>query len=86
MAVKYYVWSPLQTADGVVPLGTEVTEKDYPNDWQQLIDGGSVRTRKFPKMPATYQGSPRSFMLDQLKKMRDDIDADIYELESEEDE
>lgn len=76
MATKYYAWSPIHTMDKVVEPGTVVTRTDFP-DWDQLVDSGAVKTKVYPKIPKTYQGSPRNFRLDQLKKLREDIDFDI---------
>ena len=76
MATKYYTWSPIRTADGEVKAGTVVAVKDFGEDWNDLVECGAIRSKPYPKMPASFQGSVKSFRNEQLRKLNSDVDLD----------
>lgn len=68
---KYYAWSPIDTVDGRLPAGTEVTAaklKIGNTEWDQLVESGSVRLRPYPALPAGYLGSPKDYRRQELIK------------------
>lgn len=75
MATTYYAWTDIITADSVIGRGEKVTQKQIGDDWDALIECRAVRTRVFPKMPATWQGSVRSFRMEQIRALRAGLDA-----------
>jgi hypothetical protein len=82
MAAKYYTWSPIRTGEGEVKAGTVVTAKDFGADWDDLVECGAISTKVYPKMPATFTGSVRSWRNEQLRKIKmDDPDLDLDEEE-----
>lgn len=85
-ATKYYVWSPINMGDKVFEPGKVVSAKDFPDDWDQLLDSGAVSTKVYPKMPETFQGSPRDFRLAEIKALQDGLDMELDDLEEDEDE
>ena len=86
MAIKYYAWSPIRSTNGEVKAGTVVVEKDYGADWDDLVECGAIRTKPYPKMPATWQGSVKSFRNEQLRKLNSEVDLDLDDLFDEEEE
>jgi hypothetical protein len=86
MATKYYTWSPIRTDSGVVETGTVVLPKDFGADWKDLVECGAIRTKPYPKMPATWQGSVKSFRNEQLRKLNSEVDLDLDDLFDEEEE
>jgi hypothetical protein len=64
----------------VIEPGTEVTKaklKVSDEDWDALIEGGSVRPYAFPTMPATFGGSPADFIMSQLRRGEEDVSQDV---------
>jgi hypothetical protein len=64
----------------VVNPGEAVTQaglKCSDAEWQALVDGGSVRPYKFPKMPEGYDGSPNDFIMSQLRDDSGEVDQDL---------
>jgi hypothetical protein len=85
---KYYAWSPILTGTSRIEAGTVVTVKDFAGaeDFKELVEAGAIRTTAYPKMPATYQGSPRSWRMEQIRRLREDLDQDELDLNEDEDE
>ena len=75
MAVKHYAWTTIQSSKGTIPAGTVVTAKEIGDDWPSLLKCGAVRTKVYPKMPETWQGSVRSFRMEQIRAIRAGLDA-----------
>jgi hypothetical protein len=88
MANKHYTWAPIKTDSGEIEAGTVVTAKTVGDDFDALVKCGAIRTRVYPKMPATWKGSVRSFRQEQIRALRAGLDArDLLDIaESEEDE
>ena len=85
MAAKYYAWTTIKLGNDSIAPGTVVSSKDIGNDWSQLVAAGAIRTKVYPKIPVTFTGSVRSFRMEQLRKLREDVDGDIDDLLDEED-
>jgi hypothetical protein len=76
MANKYYAWTEIRLgSEPTIASGTVVTPKQLGNDWDALLDAGSIRTQVYPKMPATWLGSVRSFRQEQIRALREGLDA-----------
>ena len=76
MATKYYAWTELNFGpDKVIAPGSVVTPKELGSDWDSLVECGAVRTNVYPKMPATWLGSVRSFRQEQVRALREGLDA-----------
>lgn len=75
MAAKYYAWTEVKLGVKSIAPGTVVTSKDLGDDWDSLVECGAVRTRVYPKMPATWLGSVRSFRQEQIRALREGLDA-----------
>ena len=76
MATKYYAWTELNFGpDKVIAPGSVVTPKELGSDWDSLVECGAVRTNVYPKMPATWLGSVRSFRNEQVRALRAGLDA-----------
>lgn len=88
MAAKYYAWTLIKADSGDVEPGSVVTAKGIGDDFDSLVECGAIRTRVYPKMPATWKGSVRSFRQEQIRALRAGLDArDLLDIaESEEDE
>jgi hypothetical protein len=85
-AKKYYAWTELNTGDKKFAPGTVVTPKDLGDDWNSLVECRAIRTLTYPKMPATWQGSVRSFRQEQVRALRAGLDArDLLDLDDDED-
>lgn len=76
MATKYYTWSPIHTGGSEVKAGIVVVAKDFGDDWVDLVACGAIRSKPYPKMPASFQGSVKSFRNEQLRKLNSDVDLD----------
>lgn len=77
MATKYYAWSPIRTGEREILPGTVVSPNDIGDDWNALIASKAVRDRPYPKMPDTFQGSVRSWRMEQLRKLREDTGDEL---------
>lgn len=80
--MAYYAWSQINYAADVdkdtgsrtvksVKHGEEVTAQKLglnKDQFQELVDSGAVRDRKFPDLPEGYTGTPREFFLKQAKE------------------
>lgn len=79
--MAYYAWSPIrhggEVKDGLVvnvqtvAYGDSVSQKDLgvsDEDWQAMVEGGSVREVKPPELPEGYTGSPIQFMMEQARQ------------------
>ena len=87
MATKYYAWTEINLGEDYFSPGTVVTSKDIGGDWDSLIECGAIRTRVYPKMPATWKGSVRSFRQEQVRALRAGLDArSLLDIEAEDDE
>lgn len=76
-----YAWTDIVTAGDdegsrkVIKAGESVSESDFSEeDWAQLVEARSVRTRPFPDMPANFGGSPREFMVQQTMQQLQDAE------------
>lgn len=81
MADTYYAWSPIRYAAetndqgniiaySTLEVGKKADAKTLgisDEDFQDLVDGGSVSTEKYPDLPDGYTDSPKNFMFDELK-------------------
>lgn len=74
--MAYHTWSEIRHADKegkatVIPRGKRIAKSDLPGisdlDWEAMIQGGSVRDRKFPA-PDGFQGSAIDFLRDSLRE------------------
>jgi len=72
---KYYAWTEIRLGEKSIEPGTVVTPKELGSDWDSLVECGAVRTNVYPKMPATWQGSVRSFRQEQIRALREGLDA-----------
>lgn len=95
MAVKkYYAWTEIRNGDETIKAGSVVTAKQVGDDWDALVACKAIRTKVFPKMPDTWQGSVRSFRMEQVRAIRAGLDArdllassgDTDDIEEEDDE
>lgn len=72
----YYAWTEIQNGDTVVKAGDSVSEGDFSeDDWAQLVEGRSVRTVKYPDIPADFSGSPREFMIKELNRQIEETEG-----------
>lgn len=67
-----YAWSPIQGSKGdkqfEVPAGEAVNADKLglsKEQFQQLVDAGSVRPVKFPDLPEGYRDSPVNYLREQ---------------------
>lgn len=67
-----------------IPPGTKVAKSDLKSkykltdeEWDQMVEGGSIRSYPLPKMPEGYGGSPAEFVLSQLRGGETDIKTDV---------
>ena len=91
MASKMYAWSDIEYDADVDPdsgarkpkyirRGEEVNRSKLGVDeenFQALVDAGSVRPMKFPDIPATFQGSPVEWYREELAKTQEGVEADV---------
>jgi hypothetical protein len=75
MANKYYAWTEIRLGSESIAPGTVVLPKQLGDDWDSLLEAGSIRTQVYPKMPATWLGSVRSFRQEQIRALRAGLDA-----------
>lgn len=69
----YYAWTDIVTVDDgqrkVLKAGEKVSKSDFSEeDWDQLVEARSVRTRQYPDMPSNFGGSPREWMVKQVNQ------------------
>lgn len=81
---KHYAWSPIRTGEKEFLPGMVVAPDDIGDDWNALIASRAIRERPFPKMPDAFQGSVRSWRMEQLRKLREDAGEELDYLEEEE--
>ena len=68
MAKKLYTWSTIRVGGDSIPPGEDVTASKLGltlDQFQQLIDSGAVRDKKYP-VPLGYQGSVNDYIKEQL--------------------
>jgi hypothetical protein len=75
MAAKYYAWTEINLGEKSIPPGTVVTPKELGDDWDSLLECGAIRTQTYPKMPASWLGSVRSFRQEQIRALKAGLDA-----------
>ena len=80
---KYYTWTEIRKDDEIIEPGTVVTPTKLGDSFDSLLEARAIRTNPYPKM-GSFVGSVRSFRQDQLRKLRDGLDDDLYDLEEEE--
>lgn len=69
MATAMYAWTDINNSGTVINAGDKVSKGDFSDeDWEQLVEARSVRTTKYPDLPAGFAGSPREFMVQQINK------------------
>lgn len=86
---KFYAWTTLKTSDKDISPGSEVTPtklKIDKEEFAQLVESRAIRSKPYPKMPKNYQGSPKDFRLEQLRKAQEDIMEEFDELDLEDEE
>lgn len=74
----YYAWTDINNSGEVIKAGSKVSEGDFSeDDWAQLVEARSVRTREYPDIPAGFSGSPREFMVQELNRQVEETEGMI---------
>lgn len=63
----------------IIEPGQEITQsklKCSDEDWDALIEGGSVRDYPYPDIPVTFPGSPAEFIMHELRQGEEEPDQD----------
>jgi hypothetical protein len=66
MADKYYAWSRILAGNKTINPGDVVTKSDIGDDFDLLVDGGSIRTVPYPEIKST--DSPREHYLREARR------------------
>lgn len=80
---KYYAWTTIKTSDGTIKAGTEVSRQSVKTTkvhWDEMIEGGSIRTTPWPKdlNPSNSNAlSPNEHRLASLRKEREKLEAEM---------
>ena len=86
MADIYYAWSPIHYHDDglkIVKPGRPVTQEQLGVDddaWNEMIAGGSIRTKRWPKgldPNNPNQLSPNEHLLRQLRLQREELETEM---------
>jgi len=70
MASTHYAWSPIR-GDKDAAFGDTVTKDKLgvsQEDWDAMVEAGSIRTTKPPKLPDGWQGSVIEYYQQQAKE------------------